>query len=130
MRVITVSQQAIAASAYMRPHRSNPRGRTADTPRYRVSVQVILPPPKPSPTAARAHPGPGHLVFPELNPVRKQLGDALVALAADLDANRLARPWPDPTGRGRPQRRAVGIADRPAIERYTVCSTTPSTTRR
>lgn len=60
------------------------------------------------------------LVFPELNPVRKQLGEALVELAADLDASRVA------LGLGRTQLAEVDrnaelwvSPTRPAIERYT-----------
>ncbi len=60
------------------------------------------------------------LVFPELNPIRKQIGEALVALAADLDASCKA------LGLGRTQLAEVDrnaelwiSLTRPAIERYT-----------
>lgn len=84
-------------------------------------VRVILPPSETKSDGGKGAPlDLDTLVFPELNPVRKQLGDALVALAADLDASRLA------LGLGRTQLAEVDrnaelwvSPTRPAIERYT-----------
>ncbi|WLP91162.1 peroxide stress protein YaaA [Gordonia sp. NB41Y] len=94
---------------------------TDDQFSYGVAVLVILPP-----SETKSDGGPGSpldldaLSFGDLNPIRKTLGDALVTLAADLDASQKA------LGLGRTQLDEVDRnADlwlsptRPAIERYT-----------
>ncbi|MDF6102175.1 MULTISPECIES: peroxide stress protein YaaA [Gordonia] len=88
---------------------------------YGVAVLVILPPSETKSDGGRGAPlDLDTLSFPELNPVRKQVADALVALAADLEASRTA------LGLGATQLDEVDRnADlwlsptRPALERYT-----------
>lgn len=88
---------------------------------YGVAVLVILPP-----SETKSDGGDGAplaldaLSFAELNPVRKQIADAIVDLAADLDASRAA------LGLGAAQLAEVDrnadlwvAPTRPAIERYT-----------
>ena len=88
---------------------------------YGVAVLVILPPSETKSDGGRGAPlDLDTLSFPELNPVRKQVAEALVALAADLEASRTA------LGLGATQLDEVDRnADlwlsptRPALERYT-----------
>lgn len=88
---------------------------------YGVAVLVILPPSETKSDGGRGAPlDLESLSFGELNPIRKQLADAIVELAGDLDASREA------LGLGRTQMSEVDRnADlwqsptRPAIERYT-----------
>ena len=88
---------------------------------YSVAVLVILPP-----SETKSDGGAGApldldtLSFPELNPIRKRIGEAIVDLSSDLDASRVA------LGLGQTQLSEVDRnADlwlsptRPAIERYT-----------
>ncbi|WP_208863617.1 peroxide stress protein YaaA [Gordonia westfalica] len=88
---------------------------------YGVPVLVILPPSETKSDGGRGAPlDLDTLSFPELNPVRKRIGEAIVDLAGDLDASRTA------LGLGATQLSEVDRnADlwlsptRPAIERYT-----------
>jgi uncharacterized protein len=92
-----------------------------DRPRYGVAVLVILPPSETKSDGGRGAPlDLDTLSFPELNPIRKRVAEAIVDLAGDLDASRAA------LGLGATQLSEVDRnADlwlsptRPAIERYT-----------
>lgn len=86
-----------------------------------MSVRVILPPSETKSDGGNDAPlDLDSLVFGELTPIRRQIGEDLVALAADLDASRIA------LGLGRTQLAEIDrnaelwiSPTRPAIERYT-----------